>query len=871
MAIKMNIIPNTIITLFGLFWTGTLVHGQSQKRALQESEYNKWSTLQNEVIAPDGNWIGYSLHYEEAPDTLFVKNTKTGKEFIFPKASSVTFSNDSQLAAVKLENGLLLRELKGGKALTINSVLQFEFYRQGPYIVLLTGKEKNTTLKILNYSTQEQFDYKGVKSFSISNDGKIAMNTGNKVTVVIPKEQCKEATMFEDVAGEFKNLQWNKTGNILAFLQPLPKDSLMPQNHRIYCYNLVNKKQYVLDPSTHAALGGQRIMVRIGTPAVLFSEEEENLLFAAAQPRKPITKEKIEVWDSATPLEYTPNRYNGNNKYEPKLHQWDFRTNQIKAIGTVDKPKVIRIKNSPYALVGNPLQYEPQYAYHAPMDIYLKNIATGKETLLLQKVAINSSLIGNSPNGNFIHYFAEGSWFVYDIERAAHINVSTSANTSFEHPGKSDRGKPKAYGCAGWSADSRYLIVYDEYGVWLLANDGKSAKRVVDGTIDKIRYRVYKKLYETGDKISVDEFKNYSFDLSKGLVLEAMGNDMQSGYFIAQANGSLKKLIYEPAGIDRLLKANDSHTYLCVKQAVDTSPQLVLMNKNAQGAKTIVTTNPQMHKYHWGSATLVNYKNKQGVPLKGILYKPAGFIVGKKYPMIVLIYENQSQGLHTYHNPTKYDVTGFALANYFLDDYLILLPDIVYEQGNPGLSAVDCVLSAVNAVKQLGIVQENHIGLIGHSFGGYETSFIITQTNTFAAAVSGAGVMDLIGSYFTHTSIGPRSNTWRYEEQQFRIHSSPYENWEAYERNSPLKNAVNINTPLLSWAGKEDGNVLWTQSATFHLALRRLGKRNVFLVYEGEEHTIVNSENQIDLTKRTKNWFDYYLKDKKEALTNGLP
>jgi dipeptidyl aminopeptidase/acylaminoacyl peptidase len=75
---------------------------------------------------------------------------------------------------------------------------------------------------------------------------------------------------------------------------------------------------------------------------------------------------------------------------------------------------------------------------------------------------------------------------------------------------------------------------------------------------------------------------------------------------------------------------------------------------------------------------------------------------------------------------------------------LVLYPDITYEIGEPGRSGVDCVESAVKAVIKLGIVEENHIGLIGHSFGGYETSFIATQSKLFAAAVAGAGVTDMI-------------------------------------------------------------------------------------------------------------------------------
>jgi dipeptidyl aminopeptidase/acylaminoacyl peptidase len=187
------------------------------------------------------------------------------------------------------------------------------------------------------------------------------------------------------------------------------------------------------------------------------------------------------------------------------------------------------------------------------------------------------------------------------------------------------------------------------------------------------------------------------------------------------------------------------------------------------------------------------------------------------------------------------------------------------------MSALDCVESSVNAVKATGIVEENHIGIIGHSFGGYEVAFIITQTKTFAAAISGSAISDLIGSYFTYASNIPRSNTWRFEGEQYRMTSSPFNDWNSYQRNSPLPNAKYISTPLLSWAGKKDPTIPWTQSASFHMALRRLDKKSIFLVYNGETHTILTPELQKDLTIKTKNWFDYYLKQKTGKDINDIP
>lgn len=152
--------------------------------------------------------------------------------------------------------------------------------------------------------------------------------------------------------------------------------------------------------------------------------------------------------------------------------------------------------------------------------------------------------------------------------------------------------------------------------------------------------------------------------------------------------------------------------------------------------------------------------------------------------------------------------------------------------------------------------------MFGHSFGGYECNFIISQSNLFAAAVSGAGVSDVIGAYFNISRNGIfQSDMWRYESQQFRIGKSLYDDKDSYSRNSPILNAQNVKTPLLLWTGKNDRIIPWNQSVSYYLALRKLRTKSIMLVYPSEDHSLENPDNQIDLTNRMMQWFDYFLKD----------
>src|SRR5690606_2974930 len=158
-------------------------------------------------------------------------------------------------------------------------------------------------------------------------------------------------------------------------------------------------------------------------------------------------------------------------------------------------------------------------------------------------------------------------------------------------------------------------------------------------------------------------------------------------------------------------------------------------------------------------------------------------------------------------------------------------------------------------------ISGDKIGLIGHSFGGYETNFIITQTNLFAAAVSSAGVADLVSFYLNFNWENGKPDIWRFNNQIWRMNKSLFEDRSIYYSNSPISYIENIKTPLLCWTGNEDYQVNWHQSILWYLGLRKLNKKHILLVYPNEPHILLNLKNKEDVTKRVKQWFDHYLKN----------
>src|SRR4029078_9844224 len=150
---------------------------------------------------------------------------------------------------------------------------------------------------------------------------------------------------------------------------------------------------------------------------------------------------------------------------------------------------------------------------------------------------------------------------------------------------------------------------------------------------------------------------------------------------------------------------------------------------------------------------------------------------------IVYIYERLSGNLNQYDTPRA---TGFSRSVYTSHGYAVLEPDIAYKVNDPGKSAVWCILPALEAAIATGVVDRERVGLHGHSWGGYQTAFMVTQTNSFKAAVAGAPLTNMISMYSSIYWNTGTSNNAIFESSQGRFSGPYWENMEAYIRNSPV-------------------------------------------------------------------------------------
>jgi dipeptidyl aminopeptidase/acylaminoacyl peptidase len=172
-----------------------------------------------------------------------------------------------------------------------------------------------------------------------------------------------------------------------------------------------------------------------------------------------------------------------------------------------------------------------------------------------------------------------------------------------------------------------------------------------------------------------------------------------------------------------------------------------------------------------------------------------------------------------------------------------------------------------------GFVNEQAIGIQGHSWGGYQIAYLVTQTGRFRAAEAGALVANMTSAYSGIRWGSGRARQFQYEKTQSRLGRPLAAAPQLYLENSPLFGADRVTTPLLMLHNDHDDAVPWQQGIEFFLALRRLGKEAYLFNYNGALHGLRRRADLRDYTLRLRQFFDHFLQGAPAPawMTNGIP
>ena len=273
--------------------------------------------------------------------------------------------------------------------------------------------------------------------------------------------------------------------------------------------------------------------------------------------------------------------------------------------------------------------------------------------------------------------------------------------------------------------------------------------------------------------------------------------------------------------------------------------------------KRLTDANPQVREFALGEQEEITWKSKDGTMVGGVLLKPVGYKPGTRYPLIVAIHGG----------PASADVLGFNGGYnsqvYAGAGYVVLRPnyrgstnygqkfknDIVGNYFPPGY---DDIMAGVDHLIAQGIVDPDKMGALGWSAGGHWSNWILVNTDRFKAISSGAGTSNWISMY-------AQSDVQR-NRQYYLGNKLPYEDFDAYWTQSPLKYIKNAKTPTMIHVVEGDPRVPSPQSVELYMALKQLGVPTELFLYPGNSHGIPDPRNQLVKAASEKAWMDYYVR-----------
>jgi len=835
-----------------------------KKKQLTGEDYGLWGKLKTLSLSGNGQWVEYEVSYPSGNDTLFVKNTKLPTLYSLPGTRNGFFV-DSNRYAFLTKGGVEIIVLNTGQRIFRDDIQECQAVSNGRYLLATTSENGSSCLKLYDTDGRQLQKFCNVGCYALNNAKDALLYTNNNnwsyaISIVGLDKNSKKTEIISNRPAPFSKLAWSNDGKAVAF-QSIPDDTKVNPG-RVYLYETGNGRLHSLSDSDAKIFPtGQRLSAD-NALHLRISDDHKRVFFGAEDNVVvvPVLEEDlVEIWKHNDTILYpTQLEIKRYPRAESHLAVWNVDFNNAFLIGKGQYRWAVLAGNARYVISSGEATDFRDLKYYQDTDYYITDAVTGKTSLLFAGHPGTNATFSLSPDGRYFAYLKDGNWWAYDTKAKKHINISGKLgshwDTSLSNPGYS----VFSFGIAGWDHDGKILI-NDEHDIWRVSPDGTGGNRITNGKEALLTYRLAASESPGFNPLPYATSSSNVIDLRNGKYLSSYNTQTGVSGYARLEKGKITPLSSAGFNAGNFFICKNPEMILYEKQGYDLPPRIVAYDVKRKDAKVIAESNTHHRNFEWGRSEILSYCVGPD-SLKGVLIYPAGYVAGEKYPMITYIYERLLHRAQEYVNPSHHDIIGFNIANLSAQGYFILLPNIRYRSGHSGQSALECVTAAVEKVVQSGRIDPAKMGIIGHSFGGYETNYIVAHSKLFAAAISGAGIADPIYGHLSYGEGTTEMDYWRYEDQQFRIGKGFFEAPDLYIENSALFSAATITTPLLIWSGKKDPVVNPDQSFILYAAMRRLKKKCILLLYPEEVHALAMKKNQADLTLRTESWFGHYLK-----------
>jgi len=815
------------------------------KPPLDTSVFDKWPSVEKAAISNDGNYILYVISKQPVgANTLVLKTINGSWENEIIGAGAAKFTDDSRKAVFsKPKDSFCIIELGSGATECMSHVRDCRLFGQGASEKLacqLNSQAKE--LLILDLPSRKRRSYTDVSEYLISTDGNsLVLKMESKSDTVVSQSlrwldlsEGNSKVIWEGIRAD--NLVLDADGRQLAFTvdDNISDSSTMKKEKgkSIWCYKKGTNKATLVADIKSTSIENELVLDGLSTFNMNGSKLFISLKEKALKEPTP-NAVKVDIWS-----------YTDAKLQSEQLKNLDRQS--YSAIISIDgKLPIIQLQQQNERIIGSFVDFETcdillimkgnggifnkerNWNRTAQNTYYLVSSIDG----VRKKLPKLGAYYEFSPSGKYLIGQDAERKDVYSYEIATGI---TRNITKFLPIPIGDGGydrpaiiKNRGLHLSTWLANDTAALIEDRYDIWKIDPTGKKVPINLTKGYGRKNNIVFRLLDMPFGKTMLN---------NKLLVVSAFNqiNKYSGFYGIDMSKISNPEILsmgpynYNPAFIEKFpVKARDVAIYLVKRQSATQSPNYFL-TEDFKSFVNLSSVYPEK-KYNWMSSELVTFTSLDGKTEQAVLYKPESFDQMKKYPVIIHYYERLSQNLNKYQRPGGDTGGGDLDISWFVSHgYIVFTPDIHYRIGETGQSACNSIVAAEKYLSGLHWVDAKHIGIQGHSFGGYETNYVVSHSKIFTAACSASGISNIISDYGSlrgGENGGGENDQWYYELEQGRIGSTLWEHPDLYIKNSPIFNADKVSTPILIIANKKDANVFFMQGVEWFTALRRLGKK----------------------------------------------
>ncbi|NLP09030.1 S9 family peptidase, partial [bacterium] len=706
-------------------------------------------------------------------------------------------------------------------------------------------KKKDDTdsdLVIRRLADGREWTFHAVTEYQVAKTGQrilfacSAADSAQKPGVYVFNTSSASWRMIQGGKAVYKKLLWDEQGQQAAFLADSDTSKNQQRFYALFCWRTENDSAQLLLDTLKTGFPQHWLISENQT--LQFSRNGENLFLGTAPIPLPedttlveFETAKLDIWHYQDPLLQSQQVHDLEKELKRSYTAVvRVKNGKFSQLAGVDLPelKIVQEGDAGWALglSGLPYQLLLSWEGNAFQDLYCVRTADGARTLIAPKIA---GPVSASPHGKYALWFDEvqGHWFSYEVASGKTNNLTAGLGVSFADELNDRPDYAAAYGLMGWTAQDRRVLLYDRFDIWELDPANKAAARIITKGLGRQEQTSYRYL-------SLDPEAKF-IDGDKPLLLKTFDyRDKSEGFCSKRLSDDVAPLVlfHAAQSLGKPIKAKQAERLVFTRSTFRDFPDLWTADTRFTQPLRRSDANPQQADYLWGSVELVRWLSNDGKPLQGLLYKPENFDSTRQYPMIVYFYERNADLLHRYFEPRP-SASSVSPVFYASRGYLFFIPDIIYEAGYPGKSALSCILPGVQAMISRGFVDQSRIGIQGQSWGGYQVAYLVTHSHLFRCAGAGAPVSNMTSAYGGIRLESGRVRQFQYEREQSRIGATLWEKPWHYIENSPLFKVPDVTTPLLIMHNDNDGAVPYQQGIELFTALRRLGKPAWLLVYNG--------------------------------------